>query len=416
MLVVSLRQTYDQVPTAGRVLAVFCKTYSLQPALCQLYAAGKLLADSQVVVRAAASLLKLQIGKCTTCSFAPAHFLSPLLTGLSVQGQNNSNIHLKVDVQPSIALFLFCAVSKPSKDQGSSTIASAEQTLLSVAQISSTHGYIASALSDSQQLQLMMDTASMEPTHEQQLKCSITAPGCRLPESHRPLVLFAQLLALERSLSTPTSSNNRRSSKQHKRSSRAAGQPDRSVIASRLYVITQHGFSDQVQKQVLNEHWQNKAKRLPSAAAKWQQIGSRLQTLRTAFLLLKLASLLNAVKHKDAEHFISVIFSLVGPLAQDLAKKEVNAADARDEAATLAEAVQGHELSLFLIQLLLPLINQHMKVSDSVAPVLISQVGTLLDTELEDILSALSSKFITSGHILHPVRCMCSAWVCLDLL
>ena len=156
--------------------------------------------------------------------------------------------------------------------------------------------------------------------------------------------------------------------------------------------------------------------RLPSAAAKWQQIGSRLQTLRTAFLLLKLASLLNAVKHKDAEHFISVIFSLVGPLAQDLAKKEVNAADARDEAATLAEAVQGHELSLFLIQLLLPLINQHMKVSDSVAPVLISQVGTLLDTELEDTLSALSSKFITSGHILHPVRCMCSAWVCLDLL
>ena len=49
-LVVSLRQTYDRVPTAGRVLAVFCKTYSLEPALCQSYAAGKLLADSQVVV------------------------------------------------------------------------------------------------------------------------------------------------------------------------------------------------------------------------------------------------------------------------------------------------------------------------------------------------------------------------------
>ncbi len=69
----SLRQTYDHMPTAGTVLSVFCKTYSLKPALCQLYAAGKLLADSQVVVRAAASLLKLQLS-FSTCSFAPAHF------------------------------------------------------------------------------------------------------------------------------------------------------------------------------------------------------------------------------------------------------------------------------------------------------------------------------------------------------
>ncbi len=180
-------------------------------------------------------------------------------------------------------------------------------------------------------------------------------------------------------------------------------------MASRLHVITQYGFSDQVQKQLLNEHWQNKANRMPSASANRQQIGSRLQTLRTAFLLLKLASLLNAVKHKDAEHFISVIFSLVGPLARDLAKKNAGADAARDEAAALAEAVQEHQLSLFLIQLLLPLIKQHMKASDGVAPVLFSLVEALLDTEPEDTLSALSQKFITSGDTHHPLRRMSSA-------
>ncbi len=104
-----------------------------------------------------------------------------ILTGVTFQGQNNSNIHLKVDIQPSIALFLFCAVSKLSKDQGSSTVDSTAQTLLTVAQISSTYGYIASMLSDSQQLQVMMDTASLEEIHELQLKCNVTAPDCTLP-------------------------------------------------------------------------------------------------------------------------------------------------------------------------------------------------------------------------------------------
>jgi len=46
-----------------------------------------------------------------------------------------------VDIQPSIALFLFCAVSKLSKDQVSSTVGSVAQALLTAAQISSTHGY-----------------------------------------------------------------------------------------------------------------------------------------------------------------------------------------------------------------------------------------------------------------------------------
>ena len=73
-LVVSMPQKYDHVPTAGRVLAVFCKTYSLKPALCQLYAAGKLLADSQVVIRAAAASLSRLHVSFSACSFAPAHF------------------------------------------------------------------------------------------------------------------------------------------------------------------------------------------------------------------------------------------------------------------------------------------------------------------------------------------------------
>ncbi len=316
-------------------------------------------------------------------------------------------------IQPSIALFLFCAVSKLSKDQVPSTIGSVAQTLLTVAQSSSTHGYIASVLSDSQQLQLMMDTAPLEPTHEQQLECSVTATDCRLPDSHRSLVLFAQLLMLECSLTTATG-HRRASGKQHRQGSRAAGQPNRSAMASRLHVITQHGFSAEVQKQLLNEHWQSKAKRVPIAAANRQQIGSRLQTLRTAFLLLKLASLLNAVKHKDAEHFISVIFSLVGPLARELAKQKANDA-AGDETAALAEAVQEHQLSLFLIQLLLPLLRQHMKVSGAVAPALVGLVEALLDTEPADTLSALSLHFITSGDILHSVRCVFSFCFCSDL-
>ena len=350
------------------------------------------------------------------CSCPSAHAallqlisLSHPLTGLTVQGQNNSNIHLKVDIQPSIALFLFCDVSKLSKDQGSSTVASAAQTLLTVAQISSTHGYIASVLSDRQQLQVMMDTASQEATQEQQLKCSVTAPDCRLPQSHRPFVLFAQLLVLESSLSTGNKStgNSRGSGKQHRHGSRAAGQPGRCAMASRLRAITQHGFSAEVQKQLLNEHWQNKAKCVPVAAANEQQIGSRLLTLRIAFLLLKLASLLNAVKHTDAETVISVIFSLLCPLAQDL--------DSSKHTAASAEAAQEYQLSLFLIQLLLPLLKQHMKVSGGVAPALFSLVEALLDTEPEDTLSALSLHFMTLSDRLYSEICVSSACLCPDL-
>jgi len=324
--------------------------------------------------------------------------------------KGSRTVSLKAKIKPTVAFYVYDNISRLVLAVSSTTtLKPLREICFTAAQVSSISGYIASALSDSTQLQAIMSIDALHDTAEQLWDDSnivVTAPAVQ--PSQRPLLLFVQLLVAEVLVCRRSVSGSK-----DVVALCPPGDVERAEVGGVLQTLThtalsenvlQHGFSDLTQLQS------------DAAAAQQEHIGQRLMLLRSAFLLLKLASLLSSfnsiVNRRNILDMLRPLLSAVQAITQAMEEHSGKCRTAGISTVVpdrLAEEQQEEQLSMFLVQMVMSSLRYDItgpKPPGAIAPMLVPFLDILFEEVPDATFQALASQVLGAGQprITHQVQ------------
>ena len=304
---------------------------------------------------------------------------------LCVQGRGGSTVYLTAQVQPTIA---FCLLYSISRLLAKTKVAVEERALswMRAAIACSTYDYVITAMSNLDQFHAMMNISPLETFNPDQMTCNAVSSESTVLELHKPLLLLTQLLV---HLSAKDAT------KQSSQIKVAEGVGVAKAVARRQMITDPH-LPKSLPEEILTEYNQQCVRQSDTDQTRRQHV-ARLTLLRSAFLLIKLVQLVHHAKINDSDIML-VMKSAVAALTQALVGPDISSS--MPQIPSAAEAEQEHQLSLALVQLLMPMMKQYLKAPNqlrTVTPRLFFLVSSLLSGRPDASFQMLASQILDSG-------------------
>ena len=271
--------------------------------------------------------------------------------------QGTNIVFLKVMFKPTIALLLdysiaqLCAFDAARHLQSIDRVA---QAWIRVADVSSSQGLISDALSNVKKLQAIVKIKPLEIS-DYDFMCKATTPEVEMPEAHRPMLLFAQLLETESKACIAAAAKTDLETVSLPESAKRAG------LAKRLQLLTDSGPTSKAQMIELNDYRDQfvlhfNAQEQHQQQQQQQLVRSRLTVLKSSILLLKLASLVVNIKSQSSSFLSQILNSVITLLTLSLQKATVSSSDN-----------QEHQLAVHVVELVMPLLKYYVRQRDRIA-------------------------------------------------
>ncbi len=325
-------------------------------------------------------------------------------TELRLQVKAGHTIHLKVDIKPTIAFTLFNVlqgvVCGLGFERQSDPYLQTAEIFFTAALVSSSHGYIANALSDNHQLQALMGVKALDRSLDSAAVGRVTAPDSQVPGSQMPWLLFVRLMGTECCIARELGA---------KADLTTISLPEKVIhagVARRLQLLTDRACSKQ---DMINDYEEQLAGKTDDDQTPQQHIGHRLKLLRAAILLVKFVSLVgNVTGSSDGNHVLMAALTAIHSLTSAFVNHSSNHNSAEDNsiqdshASQPGDADQEFQLSLYLSQLLILWLKQSAKdteamLSKASAPEMLCLLNHLLYGVPDRHCQALSAHIHSAG-------------------
>jgi len=305
--------------------------------------------------------------------------------------------------KPTIALLLDYGLAQ-MWDTGATGYLQASKevakTWVRVANVSCMLGLISDAVSDARKLQSITEIKPLDIC-DYDFECKATASEVEIPEAHRPMLLFAQLLEVESTACV-----------------RVAARTDlagislpenimRDAVAARLQLLTDHGPMVNECTEQFTRHSNDGTQR---QQYQQQNLSGRGLLLKSSIMLLKLASLVINVQSSSSMYLSQTINSVITLLTRALEK-----------AAVSSPGGQGHQLAVLAVKLVMTMLKYHVKqgCNEATTTALLEFLECVLEAEPDGSLQPLLAQLLASGtalrphHSLHANRKSPSVWFCI---
>ncbi len=231
------------------------------------------------------------------------------------------------------------------------------KTWFRVANISCMMGFISDAISDDRKLQSITEIKPLDIC-DYEFECKATASEVQMPEAHRPMLLFAQLLETESTACIAI------------------------AASTDLTGISLPG-----------------SVKCEGVAARLQQNSNRRGLLlRSSIMLLKLASLIISVQSSSSIYLSQTITSVINLFTRALHKETVSSSDNQD-----------HQLAVLAVKLIMTMLKYHVKQgsNEATTTALLELLDALLEGEPDGTVQPLLTQLLASGTALCPnIICM----------
>ena len=260
----------------------------------------------------------------------------------------------------------------------------AAKTWFRTANISCMLGFIFDAVSDERKLQSITEIKPLDIC-DYGFECKATAPEVQMPEAHRPMLLFAQLLELESTACVRVAARTGLAEISLPEDIR------RDMVAARLQLITDHG--PMVKECQFTPHCNDGTQR-----QQYQQQNGRGLLLKSSIMLLKLASLVINVQSSRSVYLSQTINSVITLLTGALQQITVSSSDNQD-----------HQLAVHAVKLVMTVLKYHVKQgsNEATTTALLDLLDALVEGEPDGTMQPLLAQLLASGTALRPnIICM----------
>ena len=296
--------------------------------------------------------------------------------------------------KPSIALLLDFSMAPLYASGAAHHLQSRDQLAqawIRVADASCSQGLISDALSDVKRLQAIVKIKPLEIS-DYNFTRKATTPEVELPEAHRPMLLFAQLLETESTACIAAAAKTALDTISLPEGTKRAG------LAKRLQLLTDTRPTTKAQTIELNDY-RNQFVQDFSAQERHQQqqqqlVRSRLTVLRSSILLLKLASLVANIKSQSSIFLSQIVCSVITLLTLSLQKVTVSSLDK-----------QEHQLAVHAVELVIPLLKHHVRQHEGIASTvtLFHFLERVMEKEPDSTVQPLLAQMLASGTAFCPL-------------
>ncbi len=262
------------------------------------------------------------------------------------------------------------------------------ESWLRVANVSCTLGFISDAVSDARKLQSMIEIKPLDIC-DYDFESKVTASEVEMPEAHRPMLLFAQLLQMESIACIAVAARTEFA---------GISLPDSTLcdaLAVKLHLLTDSGprTVDKCIVQFMQHSNGGMQQRGQQRRQQQENVSGRGMLLRTSMMLLKLASLLINVQSSSSMYLSQTINSVITLLTQALRRATVSMSDN-----------QEHQLAVHAVKLVMSMLKFYVKqgCNEATTVALLEFLDGVLEGEPDSSVQPLLAQLLASGIALCP--------------
>ncbi len=307
--------------------------------------------------------------------------------------------------KPTIALLLDYGLGQMWDTGATGYVQASEEvakTWFRVAHVSCMLGFISDAVSDARKLQSIVEIKPLDICGYD-FECKATASEVEMPEAHRPMLLFAQLLEMESTACVAVATTTDLAGIKLPENVKCDG------VAVRLRLLTDHGPRTMVDKCIDQFMQPSNGGTQQQQQQQQQNFSRRGLLLRSSMMLLKLVSLIINVQSSRSMYLSQTINSVITLLTRALHKATVSSSDN-----------QEHQLAVHAVKLVMTMLKYHVKqgCNEATTAALLEFLDCVLEGEPDGTVQPLLAQLLASGtalrpqHSLHENRKSPSVWLC----
>ncbi len=300
--------------------------------------------------------------------------------------------------KPTVALLLDYGLAQMWDTGATGYLQASEQvakTWFRVANVSCTLGFISDAVSDARRLQSIIDIKPLDIC-DYDFECKATASEVEMPEAHRPMLLFAQLLEMESTACVEVAARTDLAGINLPENVKCDG------VAVRLQLLTYHGPRIMVNKCIdqFMQHSNGGTHQHQHQQQQHQQqnLSRRGLMLRSSTMLLKLASLVINVQSSRSMYLSQTINCVITLLTRAL-----------HQATASSSGKQEHQLAVLAVKLVMSMLKYHVKqgCNEATTTALLEFLDCVVEGEPDGTVQPLLAQLLASGTVLCPnIVCM----------
>ena len=300
-------------------------------------------------------------------------------------------IFLRIVFKPTIALLLDYGLGQMWDTGATGYLQASEEvvkTWVRVASISCVQGFISDAVSDASKLQSKAEIKPLDIC-DCDFECKATAPEVEIPEAHRPMLLFAQMLEMDSTACVRVAA---------RKDLAEISLPENimcDAVAARLWLLTDHG---PIVNEVTDQFTWLSNGGTQRQQYQHQNVSDRALLLRRSVMLLKLASLIINVQSSRSMHLSQTINSVITLLTRALEKVTVSSSGG-----------QEHQLAVHAVKLVMTMLKYHVKqgCNEASTTALVGFLDGVLEGEPDGTAQPLLAHLLASGTVVRPnIVCM----------
>ena len=299
--------------------------------------------------------------------------------------------------KPTIALLLDYGLGQMWDTGATGYLQASEEvakTWFRVANISCMLGFISDAISDDRKLQSITEIKPLD-TCDYDFECKATAPEVKMPEAHRPMLLFAQLLETESTACVAIAARTDLAGINLPEHVKCDG------IAAKLQLLTDQGPRIMVHKcidQFMQPSNGGMQQQQDQQQYQQQDLSLRNLMLRSSMMLLKLASLIVNVQSSSSIYLSQTINSVITLLTRALHQATVSSSDN-----------QEHQMAVHAVKLVMTMLKYHVKqgCNKATTAALLEFLECVLEGEPDGTLQPLLAHLLASGTALCAPNIIC---------